>query len=108
MSGAETTLNMDEHRALTRMLRQLLEDMAVVQQQGAGYYSTASVAQRYNKLLGIARVLFPNPNGLISTFEDMAETDPKDPGDKMKVMQAIRIEINQLISLLESRSESAQ
>lgn len=106
MQGMEVNTSMDEQRTLTRMLRQLLEDMTVVQQQGAGYYSCSSVAHRYNKLLGHARTLFPAGNGIIGTFEDMPETDPKDPGDKMKVMQAMRIEINQLISLLEAAPEN--
>lgn len=97
---------MDELQVLKRMLRQLLEDMAVVQQQGAGYYSCASVARRYNKLLRQSRALAPAANSILSTFDEMAETDPKDPGDKMKVMQEMRIEINQLISLLDSHIES--
>lgn len=94
---------MDVMNALARMLHQLLEDMQVVQQQGAGYYSCASVARRYNKLLSQAKPLFADDSLLVSTFDDMPETDPKDPGDKMKVMQEMRIEINQLISLLESK-----
>lgn len=94
---------MDAMGALARMLHQLLEDMTVVQQQGAGYYSCASVARRYNKLLGQARPLFAADNTLIGTFDDMPEADPKDPGDKMKVMQEMRIEINQLIALLEQK-----
>jgi hypothetical protein len=94
---------MDALNALAKMLHQLLEDMTVVQQQGAGYYSCISVARRYNKLLGQARPLFNDDAFLISTFDDMPESDPKDPGDKMKVMQEMRIEINQLISLLEQK-----
>ena len=94
---------MDVLGTLSRMLRQLLEDMTVVQQQGAGYYNCISVARRYNKLLGQARLIFANDCTLISTFEEMPETEPKDPGDKMKVMQEMRIEINQLIALLDAR-----
>lgn len=97
---------MDELHVLKRMLRQLLEDMTVVQQQGAGYYSCASVARRYNKLLKQARILAPAADSILSTFDEMAESDPKDPGDKMKVMQEMRIEINQLIALLDSHTES--
>jgi hypothetical protein len=94
---------MDALSTLSRMLRQLLEDMTVVQQQGAGYYNCTSVARRYNKLLGQSRLLFAGDDALIGTFDDMPESDPKDPGDKMKVMQEMRIEINQLISLLEEK-----
>ncbi len=96
---------MDELQALERMLKQLLEDMQVIQQQGAGYYSCASVARHYNKLLKQARRFFDSDDGLISMFEEIPETDPKDPGDKWKVLQAIRIDINQLITLLESKKE---
>jgi hypothetical protein len=63
------------------------------------------MARRYNKLLGQARSLFPEFDGLISTFEDIPESDPKDPGDKMKVIQGIRVEIGQLLSLIESLGE---
>ena len=94
---------MDALSALARMLHQLLEDMQVVQQQGAGYYSCASVARRFNKLLGQTRPLFAEDSLLIDTFDEMPETDPKDPGDKMKVMQEMRIEINQLITLIEAK-----
>ena len=38
----------------------------------------------------------------METFEDQEEVDPKDPADKYKVIQAIRIEINQLITLLKA------
>lgn len=98
---------MDVRMSLVRMLKKLLEDMQIVQQQGAGYYSCVSAAKRYNKLLGQARTLFPAGDGLIGTFELAPESDPKDPGDKMKVMQDIRIEISQLITLLESSPEAS-
>lgn len=97
---------MDLRISLIKMLKRLLEDMQVVQQQGAGYYSCSSVAKRYNKLLEQARTLFPEAHGLISTFDAAPEADPKDPGDKMKLMQDMRIEIAQLISLLESSAEA--
>ena len=87
---------------LVRMLKQLREDIAVLQQQGAGYYSCIPMTRRYNKLLGQARSLLGSDNGVITTFEELDETDPHDPADKMMVVQGIRIEIGQLISLLES------
>lgn len=96
---------MEKRTSLIRMLRQLLEDMAAVQQQGAGYYSCAPVANRFNKLLGQARTLFSPGDGLIDTFDDLPLSEPKDPGDKFKVLQAIRIEIGQLITLLDSSSD---
>jgi len=97
----------DKHIMLVRMLRQLLEDMAGIQQMGAGYYSCLPVIRRYNKLLDQAKVLLPNDT-MVETFEPFQEQDPKDPGDKMTVMQGIKVEIGQLISLVElSREEQA-
>jgi hypothetical protein len=96
---------MDTRRVIIRMLKQLLEDMMVLHQQGAGYYSCIPIIRRYNKLLGQAATLFPQGDGLIQTFDPMPEKDPKDPADKMIEIQAIRVEIGQLISLLESQEE---
>ena len=95
---------MDNRSAIIRMLKQLLEDSIVLHQQGAGYYSCIPVIHRYNKLLKQARALFPG-GGLIEMLDDQKENDPNDPADKMKVMQGIRIEVGQLISLLESMSD---
>lgn len=92
---------MSTHNSIVAMLKQLLQDMAVLHQQGAGYYSCMPIIDRYNKLLGQARLLFPEENSLISTFEEQEEDDPKDPAYKMKIVQAIRIEVGQLIALLE-------
>lgn len=93
---------MDKRQAIIRMLTQLLEDSIVLHQQGAGYYSCLPIIQRYNKLLAQARVLFPGEDGLMGTFEEQTQIDPKDPADKMKVVQGLRIEAGQLISLLGS------
>lgn len=93
---------MTKAESIIKMLNKLLEDMQVIYQQGAGYYSCIPIARRYNKLLAQARYLFNDPESLINTFEDLEERDPKDPSDKMKVVQGYRIEIGQLISLLES------
>jgi hypothetical protein len=92
----------DTRQAIIGMLKHLLEDSVVLHQQGAGYYSCTPIVHRYNKLLGQARTLFPAGDGLIGTFEPRGETDPNDPADKMKAMQAIRVEVGQLVSLLES------
>jgi hypothetical protein len=99
---------MDIRTSLIQMLKGLREEMLAIQQQGAGYYSCTHMARRYNKLLGQARQLFPEADGLIGTFEDIDEMDPKDPADKMKVVQGIRLEIGQLLTLLESAKEQEQ
>jgi hypothetical protein len=93
---------MEVRDAIIRMLKQLLNDMQMLTQQGAGYYSCVPIAKRYNKLLAQAKALFPGTSGLISTFDPIDEADPKDPSIKLKVVQGIRLEIGQLISLLES------
>ena len=96
---------MDVQQSIVRMFRQFLQDMQVIQHQGSGYYTCTPFAQRYNKLLKQSRVLFPGGHDLMATFEDIPESDPKDPSDKMKVLQTIRIESGQLITLLESMTE---
>jgi len=96
---------MDLRQSLLRMIEQLQQDIQINQHQGSGYYSCAPLARRYNKLLGQARTLFPDGNGLIETFEDIVESEPKDPADKMKVLQSIQIESGQLIALLQSVEE---
>jgi hypothetical protein len=96
---------MDTREPLIRMLKQLVEDMQILRQQGAGYYSCIPISRRYNKLLEHARLLFAGQGSLIDTFDALPEDDPKDPGDKMAVVQGIRIEIGQLITLLEATKE---
>ncbi|HNR32623.1 MAG TPA: hypothetical protein PKI11_17165 [Candidatus Hydrogenedentes bacterium] len=93
---------MDTRHTLVNMLRQLLKEMEIVSSQGAGYYTCAPFAKRYNKLLGQARTLFPEGDGIIGTFEAQDENDPKDPSVKSKYLMGLRVEISQLISLLES------
>mgnify|MGYP000198581171 FL=1 len=92
---------MSTRNSIVAMLKQLLQDMAVLHQQGAGYYSCMPIIDRYNKLLGQTRLLFTDQDTLIATFEEQKEDDPKDPAYKMKIVQAIRIEVGQLIVLLE-------
>lgn len=87
------------------MLHQLLKEMDVVQSQGAGYYTCAPFAKRFNKLMLKAQVLFPDTGDLMDTFESLKEEDPKDPADKSKVLLEIRIEVGQLIALLESTQQ---
>lgn len=92
-------------QTLIRMLQQLLDDMQVIQQQGAGYYSCIPMIRRYNKLLGQARTLVSDAGQIIDTFDAFTEEDPKDPADKIKIVQAIRIEIGQLMALLQTAEE---
>ena len=93
--------SVDKRSALLHMLRQLLKEMEVISSQGAGYYTCAPFARCFNRLLGQARSL-GDDNGLLATFEVLAESDPKDPSEKYKVMMGIRVEISQLIALLET------
>ena len=93
---------MDMRESLLHMLQSLLKEMDYVQSQGAGYYTCSPFARRYNKLLSQSAALLGEDNGLITTFEALDEKDPKDPGDKSKMLLGIRIEIGQLIALLES------
>ena len=96
---------MDLRQPLVNMLQTLVKDMELVQHQGAGYYSCTPVAHRYNKLLKQAVGLFNLDAALIETFDPIPETDPKVPSDKLKVLQNIRIECGQLITLLQSIEE---
>ena len=93
---------MDKRATLINMLHQLLKEMELVTSQGAGYYTCVPFAKRYNKLLTQAATLFHEDNGIVSTFEQMPDSDPKDPSAKGKFIQEIRVETTQLISLLES------
>jgi len=84
------------------MLRALLKEMDYVQSQGAGYYSCSPFAKRFNKLAAEAARSLGEDNSLMRSFEPLDETDPKDTADKSKRLLGIRIEIGQLIALLES------
>ncbi|MCP4641195.1 MAG: hypothetical protein GY851_12210 [bacterium] len=99
---------METRELLVRMLRQLLQDTHALHQQGAGYFSCTPIAKRYNKLLDKARASSAGAAGIMDTFDPIGEDDPKDPAEKMKIVQGIRIEINQLVSVLDSLAEDAQ
>jgi len=88
--------------SLISMLHQLLKEMDYVQSQGAGYYTCTPFARRFNKLVAQASRLLGEDNLLMESFEVLDEGDPKDPADKSKRLLGIRIEIGQLIALLES------
>ncbi len=98
---------MDLRQSLVRMINQMLQDMQIIQHQGSGYYTCTPFARRYNNMLEQARKLYPDGHALLDTFEEIPDADPKDPADKMKVLQSIRIECGQLIALLESTSEDS-
>ena len=97
---------MDSHAILLHMLQQLIKEMEIVSSQGAGYYTCVPFAQRYNKLLEQARKIHDESNSLMSTFQEIEASDPKDPSDKSKVLLGIRIEISQLIAYLECLGDS--
>lgn len=99
-------MSMSDVHTMEHMLRALLKEMDYVQSQGAGYYTCAPFAKRFNRLLVQARALFGTANPLIATFDILDETDPKDPGDKSKKLLEIRIEITQLISFIETLAAS--
>jgi hypothetical protein len=88
--------------SLISMLHQLLKEMDYVQSQGAGYYTCTPFARRFNKLSVQASRFLGEGNLLMESFEALDEADPKDPADKSKRLLGIRIEIGQLIALLES------
>ena len=92
---------MDSHTILLHMLRQLLKEMEIVSSQGSGYYTCVPFARRFNKLLEQARTIHDENSSLMGTFQDIEESDPKDPSDKSKVLLGIRVEISQLIAYLE-------
>lgn len=96
---------MNARKTIIQMLRQLLKEMEIVSSQGAGYYTTVPFARRYNKLLEAARKALSDSNPIVETFEDIDETDPRDPSEKGNKLLGIRVEISQLISLLESSLE---
>jgi len=99
---------MSPRETMIYMLTKLLKEMDYVQSQGAGYYTCSPFSKRFNKLLGQTHHIFGDANLLIDTFENLDETDPKDPADKSKRLLEIRIEITQLIGLLEALSESKE
>ena len=96
---------MDQRKVLVQMLRQLLKEMEIVTSQGAGYYTCSPFARRFNKLLGQARLFLAGQSSMIDTFEEMAEDDPMDPADKSKMLLGVRVEVSQLITLLEATAD---
>ena len=75
---------MDLRVSLIKMLQRLMDDMLVLHQQGAGYYSCVPLARRYNKLLSQAETLVTDSNGLMATFEEQVEHEPDQLRDHNK------------------------
>jgi hypothetical protein len=89
------------------MLKTLLKEMDIVQPQGAGYYTCSPFSRRFNRLLALTKAEYPHST-VLGTFDPLDETDPKDPADKSKRLLEIRIEITQLIGLLESMADDVK
>ena len=101
MSPAANDSLSEDRKVLLGMLRTLLSDLQTIQQLGAGYYDSGSFIDRYNKLLEVARELFPSSR-LMETFSPIESIRTVDPVDKMKMTQKVLIEGGQLISLIRS------
>ena len=94
---------LDERKTLLSMACIFRTDIQDIQQKGAGYYSCDPFVNRYNKLLAKARELFGEAQTvLLDSFEEVEDTTPVDPSDKMKVTQRVLIELGQLIAFMES------
>ncbi len=93
---------MEEKKVLLSMLRTLRDDVENIQQKGAGYYSTGPFVERYNKLLGRLRKLFSGETDMLEIFSDIEDTKSVDPADKSKIAQKIAMELNQLITFIDS------
>ncbi len=98
---------MNQNAILLHMLRQLLKEMEIVSSQGAGYYTCVPFARRYNKMLEQARAMHDENSALLNTFQELEESDPKDPSDKSNVLLGIRVEVSQLIAYLECLDEGS-
>jgi len=59
MSHSDNDSVSEDRKVLLGMLRTLLSDLQTIQQLGAGYYDSGSFIDRYNKLLEVARDIFP-------------------------------------------------
>jgi len=96
---------MNAYLAMVQMLKQLLQEMDTVMPMGSGYYTCVPFARRFNKMLGQAKNLIGEENPVIQTFDILDESDPKDPSAKSKRLLEVRVEVGQLIALLNSMAE---
>lgn len=95
--------SLPEKKTLLSMARVFRTDIQDIQQRGAGYYSCDPFVMRYNKLLAKARELFSEEQAvLLDSFDEVEDTKPVDPADKMKVTQRVLIELGQLIAFMEA------
>ncbi len=96
---------MNEKKVLLEMLRTLYNDVANIQQKGAGYYSTGPFVDRYNKLLNRAKKIFGDETDILEIFSDLEDTKSVDPADKSKTAQKVSLELNQLITFIKAALE---
>jgi len=93
-------------KTLHRMLKMLLRDLRDLEHRGAGYYSAVPYAERYNKLLGQIRTLYPDDAELLGTFEDMVPESSTDSAVKAKAVERLIVEIGQLIVFIDASFEA--
>jgi hypothetical protein len=94
-----------QEKTLHRMLKMLLGDLRDLEHRGAGYYSVAPYADRYNKLLNHVRAIFPDDADLLASFEEMKPPSSSDPAAKVKAVEQLIVEIGQLIAFVEASLE---
>jgi hypothetical protein len=97
-----------QEKTLYKMLKMLLRDLRDLEHRGAGYFSAVPYAERYNKLLGQVRSIYPEQAGLLGTFEEMKPSSSSDPADKAKAVEKLIVEIGQLIAFIEASFEEQQ
>lgn len=93
---------MEQKKIVIKMLERLLSDLKNIQQKGTGYYTCEPFISRYNKILIAAKDIFKEESSLLDTFALVEGTESVDPLDKMKVMQKVMVEGDQLAVLMES------
>ena len=97
-----------QEKTVYKMLKMLLRDLRDLEHRGAGYFSAVPYAERYNKLLGLIRSIYPEDLGLLGTFDEMKPTSSTDPADKAKAIEQLIVEIGQLIAFIEASFEEQQ
>jgi len=97
-----------QEKTVYKMLKMLLRDLRDLEHRGAGYFSAVPYADRYNKLLGLIRSIYPEDLGLLGTFDEMKPTSSTDPADKAKAIEKLIVETGQLIAFIEASFEEQQ
>ena len=90
------------------MLETLVGDLRDLEHRGAGYYSVVPYAERYNKLLGQIKAIYPENAALLATFAEVTPTASSDPAVKLKSVEQLIVEINQLLAFIEASSHEGQ